>query len=376
LYYNELADAAPQPAGPYGVANFSNQASFSFDPNIYSTITFDGNVFWDSTLNTGPCDALIYHRAYNEPTNFVNTRPANTTILDYSLSGINATKNSLYYTRHIEYGDFYFRNASNTTIGPLSSTLSAAFMNFTTDVVNEVYNNLISFDLYYDVLQIETENYLIFEKLMYDYDSNEIVGAANNHSILTRGSNTDLEKFSTVWFDETNNRLIVCAMTLHYTLSASNYKAIYPTIYTIDINTAQAIQVFPLARDHDLTFSQLSAFSLYGKNLELNIVTIEKPTLTYSDDTTYYTLTYLGKDTANCFYIITIRFQYIQNTVQNLTCTLHKPATDVQHITFGNQYPTLVYTGSPYFDTYTAIGSATGYIDPNDNTFTWGYTPY
>jgi hypothetical protein len=373
LFYNELVDAAPQPSGPYGAANFGNQASFLFDPNTYTTITYDGNVFYDANINTGPCDTIIYHRAYNEPTNFVNARPANKTILDYSLSGVNATKNSLYYTRNIEYGDFYFRNASDTVIGPLSSTLSAAFISFSSDVQNEIYNNVIGFDLYYDVLQIETENYLIFEKIAYDYEHNEIIGAANNHSILARGSNTELEKFSTVWFDEGSNKLMVCVMTLHYKLSATNYKAIYPTIYTIDINTAQAVQIYPSVRDKDLTFNQLSAFSLFGKGIELNIVKIEKPTLTYSEDTAYYTLTYLGKDTANCFYIITTRFQYIQNIVQNVTCTLHKPATDVYHVTFGNQLPTGTYTGSSLIDTYTAIGSATGYVDYTDNTFTWGY---
>lgn len=374
LYYNELADGAPIPSAPYGVANFSYHANFLYDPNIYATEVLDGYVFWDATLNTGPCDTLAYTYAYNEPTNFVNSRLANDeTILDYSLSGVSVTKNPLYYTRHVEYGDFYFRNAASTIISPLSSALSASFISFPVDVQHEIYNNVISFDIYYNILQIETKNYLIFEQIAYDYDTNEITGTTNNYSILTRGNNPCLEKFSTVWFDEANNMLMVCATTLHYELSATNYKAIYPTIYIVDINTAVTTQVYPTARDSSLAFSELSAFSLYGKGLELNIVTVEKPTLSYSGETSYYTLTYLGKDTANCFYIVTTRFQYIQNTIQNISCTLHKPATDVFHITFGNKLPSGTYTGSPYIDTYTATGSATGYLDTADDTFTWGY---
>ena len=374
LYYNELADGAPQPNSPYGVANFINQASFLFDTNTRSATTYDGYVFWDPVLNVDPCGTIPYIYAYNEPTNFSNTRLANReTVLDYSLSGINVSKQPLYYTRNVEYGDFYFRNSSSTAIGPLSSTLSAAFIGFPNNVRDEVYNNVIGFDLYYDTLQIETENYLVFEKLTYDYETNEVTGITNNFSILTRGSNSDLEKFSTVWFDESNNMLMVCATTLHYELSASNYKAIYPTIYVIDLNTIQTTQVYPNVSDRNLTFSELSAFSLFGKGLELNIVTVEKPTLNYSDDTSYYTLTYLGKDTANCFYIVTTRFQYIQNTIQNISCTLHKPATDVYHVTFGNKLPTGAYIGSTYIDTYTAVGSATGYVNTVDNTFTWGY---
>jgi hypothetical protein len=374
LYYNTLADAAPQPASTDGVANFDNQASFLINPDAYVTEIYDGNVFWDSNINTSPCNNTSYSYAYNEPTNFINSRLANSnTELDRSLSGINVTKNSLYVIKNVEYGDFYFRNASSTIIGPVSSTLSAAFMNFSDTIKNEIYNNIINFDLYYDTLQIETENYLIFNKIKYDYDNNQIIGAANAHTIIPRGSQPELEKFSTVWFDERSNSLLVAATTLHYQLSASNYKALYPTIYSIDISSGRKQQVYPVKSAGSLTFNELSAFSLYGKNIELNIVRAEKPVLNYSEDTGYYTLTYLAKDPANCFYIVTIRFQFLQGIIQNITSTLHKPATDVYHINFANRFPNNIRLGSPYFDTYTVIGSAAGFIDTADNTFTWGY---
>ena len=377
LYYNTLADAAPQPANSSGVANFVNQASFLINPDNYVTEVYDGSVFWDDAINAGPCDSLDYSYAYNEPTTFVNSRLVNSnTELDYSLSGINTTKNSLYITRNVEHGDFYFRNASSTVVGPVSSTLSAAFINFSDTIKNEIYNNVINFDLYYDTLQIETENYLIFNKIKYDYGTNQVIGAANAHTLITRGSHPELEKFSTVWFNETENTLLVAAMTLHYQLSASNYKALYPTIYSIDISSGRMQQVYPVKGIDTLTFSELSAFSLYGKNIELNIVRAEKPVLNYSEDTNYYTLTYLAKDPANCFYIVTIRFQFLQGVIQNVSSTLHKPATDVYHINFANRFPNNIRIGSPYFDTYTVIGSAAGFVDQVDNTFTWGYNTY
>jgi hypothetical protein len=380
LYYNGLADGAPQPSGPNGVANFINQAQFFADNinNIFITEVYDGSVFYDYNINSAPCDSVSFTYSYNEPTNFSNTRIPNTnTTLDYSLTGIGVTKNSLYYTRNIEYGDFYFRNASDTVIGPVSSCLSAILVNYSMDVQNEISSNVINFDLYYDTLQIETENYLIFNKLIYNYDSNQIQSATTSHTSLYRGSNSELEKFSTVWFNEKQNELIVAKTTLHYELSATNYKAIYPTIYTIDLVTGKSNQIYPIKSANTLIFAELSAFSLYGKGLELDIVRVEKPTLNFSSDTDFYTLSYLGKDTANCFYIITIRFQYIQNLVQNISCTLHKPATDVYNITFANKYP--YGTGgtggvhSPYFDTYTVAGSSTGRITNDGTAFIWGY---
>ena len=377
LYYNILADGAPQPNSPIGVANFTNQAQFLSNSinNFYITDTYDGGVFWDYNINAGPCDIITYNYQYNEPTNFVNSRLANTdTVLDQSFSGINITKNSLYYTKNIEHGDFYFRNANNTFTGALSTALSAVFASLPSTIQNEVYSNTINFDVYFDTLQIETENYLIFNKLQYDYNASAIITSQTPPIILNRGDQPELEKFSSVWFDEGANLLTVAATTLHRdNLSASNYKAIYPTIYILDLVTEQINQIFPQKSDTSLTFNELSAFSLYGKGLELNIVRIEKPTLNYSKETGLYTLTYLGKDTANCFYIITTRFQYTQNTVHNITCTLHKPSTDVYNINFGNQLPNGVRVGSQYLDTYTAVGSAAGYVNTNDNTYIWGF---
>jgi hypothetical protein len=374
IYYNDLVDGAPQPDGPYGVATFMDPAHFYPDSinNTYITEIYDCNVFYDYNINAGPCDNLTFLYAYNEPTNYANVRlPNSDTVLDNSLSGINATKNSLYYTRNIEYGDFYIRNANNTFIGPVSSSLSAVIINFDQDIQNEIYNNIINFDIYYDTLQIETENYLIFNKIVYDYNTNQITGTTNLYSVIRRGDWPELEKFSTVWFDEKANTLMVAAMTLYNKLSATNYKAIYPTIFNIDLVTGKTVQVYPNKNTSALTFSELSAFSLFGKSIELDIVRVEKPTLNYSNDTDYYTITYLGKDTANCFYIVTIRFQYIQNTVKNINCTLHKPATDVYNITFANQLPNGAPAHSPYFDTHTVTGSATGYIDQGN--FVWGY---
>lgn len=379
LYYNDLADGAPQPAGPNGVATFTDQAHFYPDNinNKYVTEVYDCNVFYDDNINSAPCpslgDNIPFSYSYNEPTNFANTRLANSdTVLDYSLSSVNVKKNSLYYTRNIEYGDFYFRNANSTFIGPISSSLSAVLANFSSDIQNEIANNVINFDMYYDTLQIETENYLVFNKLVYDFDINQILGTTNLYTAINRGDHPELEKFSTVWFDEKANTLMIAKTTLHYDLSATNYKAIYPTIFNIDLVTGITKQLYPVKSMHDIAFTELSAFSLFGKPIELDIVRVEKPTLNYSSDTDLYTLSYLCKDTANCFYICTIRFQYIQNTIQNFTCTLHKPVTDVYNITFANTLPNGTPYLSPYFDTYTIAGTAAGYID-TDNTFTWGY---
>ena len=385
LYYNDLVDGAPQPNGPNGIATFTYPAHFYPNSANYNYITevYDCNTFVDNAgfeicpiIGSYLYDQIIYSYSYTEPTNFANTRLPNTnTTLDYSLSGINTTKNSLYYTRNIEYGDFFFRNADSTFIGPVSSALSAVFANYSLDIQNEVAINVINFDMYYDTLQIETENYLIFNKIVYDYDTNQVLSTTELYTALSRGSNTELEKFSTVWFNEKDNTLMVARTTLLPELSETNYKVIYPVITVINLINGSINQVYPNKPASSLTFAELSAYSLFGKGIELNIVQVEKPVLHYSSDVDYYTLTYLGKDTANCFYIVTTRFQYIQNVIQNISTTLHKPSTDVYNITFANKLPNGSRVRSQYFDTYTVTGTAAGHYSNADNTFTWGYDP-
>jgi len=369
LYYNELVDGA--------IININTGTgyidSFSLNnPAAYITKQYDGGVFFDTTINAEPCSNICTH-SYTENNTFVNSRLADrNTSLDFSLSGINTTQNSLYYTRNIQYGNLYFRNANSTTVGPISSTLSATFLNYPSAVQSQIYNNTINFDLYFDTLQIETKDYLVFDKIEYDYDTNAVIGSVKVYDVIPRGSGTDLEKFSTVWFDENTNVLMVCVTTLFNQLSDTNYKIVYPTIYTINLNNKQTATVYPTVPSSALTFNSLSAFSLYGQGIELNIISIEKPILNYSKDTDYFTLTYLGKDGANCFYIFTTRFQFINNQIININTTVHIPATNTYHINFANRLPNESRVGTQYLDTYTIIGSAAGYINTADNTFTWG----
>jgi len=371
LYYDELADGAPAPNAPYKVANFTYRADFSIDPFFNNARNYDGGDFWVDSLDAEPCNLGVYTYSYTEPSNFKDIRVDNkNTLVDATALETASAKLPIYYTRNIQYGNLYFRNANSTIISPVSTALSAVFVNYSNDIKTEINTKLINFDVYYDTVQFETENYLLFDKIRYDFELTRPTGSVREYRTFLRGAVPELEKFSTVWFDEKNKILTFCKTTLLIdSLSASNYKTIYPVIYRIDLNDQQVSQIYPLKATEALTFDDLSVFSLFGRDIELNIVKIEKPILNFSNETGYYTLTYMAKDTADCFYLVTTRFRYVNNTVQNITCTLHKPASNVYDITFGNPQ------GSPYLETYTTLGSAAGYFNASDNTFTFGYNP-
>jgi len=383
FYYNELADGAVNYEAPYRISTASYPGSFLINPNTYTGITeYDGSAFIDIT-NQEPCPRCPYFvvtepysYSYAEPSNFKDLRLNNKdTIVDLSLSALKTVPNTLYKTRTAEYGSFYFRNNNSTQISPVSSALSGLLINFTTEAADEIKNKLINFDIYYDIIQFETENYLVFQKISFDHDTSHIIGAQTNNNVFNRNTLPAFEKFSSVWFDEHDNMLTFCKTTLLTdSSSATNYKVIYPIIYRIDLSNNHATQIYPKKNTSDLQFSDLQVFSLFGAGVEIDIIKIEKPVLNYSDDTGYYTLTYLAKDAANCFYIVTNRFQYINNEIANIACTLHKPTTDTYHVNFQNYRDTdLNPSVGPYFDTFAVIGNNTGFVDKTQSLFTYTF---
>jgi hypothetical protein len=318
--------------------------------------------------------------SFTEPSTFVNTRvPNQTTILDYSLTGTQINQ-SIYHTRNIQYGDIYVRNSNSSIIAPISAALSAVYTKYTaisshnTTISNEINTSAINIDVFYDVIQIETQNHLLFDKIGFNY-TNNIPTNLNYYSILDRGYNHLYEKFSNSWFDETNKQLIVCQTKVFYSLSATNNIIIYPKIYNIDLNTAQSTQLYPTTRDSSLTVNLLSSYSLSSTNLNLQIVEIEKPLLSYNKNTNIYNLTYLGKDTAAAIYIFDIRFKCTNNTLSIISNTIYTPTGNTAHQNFaGSILPTLSSYSNigNYSESYFA---GVGYIDV-DNTFTFGNRYY
>ena len=80
----------------------------------------------------------------------------------------------------------------------------------------------------------------------------------------------------------------------------------------------------------------LRGFSLIDKSIELNIVEIDKPVLTYNNDTDTYKLTYVGRDVSCMFYIFVVEFAYINGVAVIKTQTMYMPTMDVLDLNFSN----------------------------------------
>jgi len=309
------------------------------------------------------------------------------TTIDFSLTGTGQNY-SLYEERNIVPGTLYCRTPDSTIIAPLSTALSAIYTKYTTisaydtltnkinTLGNEINLECINFDVYYDVLQIETSNHLIFDKIRFNTVSNTVAGSIT-YSYIYRGNYPHFEKFSNTWFNETQKQLIVCQTKLFTTyinnidpLSATNYKSIYPKIYAVDLNYPQPKQIYPYTADQNLSLSAVSQYSLSGTNIQLNIVEVEKPILTFNSLTDIYDLTYLCKDAANAFYTVNIKFKYINGVLTILTTTLYTPSSNTLHQNFGTYGLSSTFV-LPSLSTYSILGNSIGYINAADSTFTF-----
>jgi hypothetical protein len=361
VYYMELVDGGSTPLEPNFIPNFVNPAEFSYTPPLSAITDVDGSIFVYNSAS--PCgDALDFVVSYTEPSNYLNYHiPLRNTKVIEGLSGLDI-KRTIYQTKYVDYGALYYRNSNSTIILPGSAALSGLLIKYNTEINNEIVNNLINFDVYYDTIQFETENYVVFDKIKFDYETNTILNTTKNDLFFQRGDNKDLEKISTVWFNEAENILFVCRTVLYPQLSATNNKIVYPEIYSLNLGTLELNRLFPTIERSLLTFDDLKQFSLSGAGLNVNIVKIEKPLFAYDSDTGTYSITYLGKDLSDGFYIIKTFFKYVNGVITNITNTLFKlmPETD-----------TLNFAGalSSSYTTYTVVGSGPGSIIDGAFTF-------
>ena len=350
VYYGELIDGGVNLNGPGYRANFVYPGEYTFYPPVSVVRNVDGSIF--AYNSASPCgDDNVFSVSYIEKSNYMDYKiPFRNTQVIEGLTGIDV-KRTVYETNFLDYGQLYYRNSNSSIIGPASAALSGMFLKYNTDINGELNNKLINFDIIYDTIIFELENYIVADKLVFDYEQNRNIDISKNDCYFKRGYNKDLEKISTVWYNEDIDTLFFCKTVLLNTLSATNYKIIYPEIYAINASNLSFNKIYPQINNNELTFNNLSMFSLSGNDIEVNIISIDKPLFNYNNETGLYTITWLGKDIANSFYIFKTFFKYINGVITNISNSMFKLLPNVNTVNFVNalssSYTTQSIAGSP-----------------------------
>lgn len=225
------------------------------------------------------------------------------------------------------------------------------------EISNEIQTSIQDIDIIYDTILIETKNYIVFEKIMYDYETGIISSGHNNFSFVKKKIyNNKFEKISNWWYDKKENQILILKTTVHPELANTTDKMIYPEIYNYNMSTGKVKRTYP---DPDLNDDQLiyetSQYSLSGIN-KFNIIDIDRvksPRLTYNKDSERYTVSQLGYDIADNIFLIKNDFLMYDNTVQAVRPSIYKnnyviytvqPADEsIQRTFFYETNPNLTY---------------------------------
>ena len=235
------------------------------------------------------------------------------------------------YEEYNVHGDLYFRDYAGTEVTPVSAVLSAFFIKYPSAIKSELETKVKFFDIIYDNIIFETDNYLLFETLKFDYDNNIFIRRPDTYNYVIKGTNEKFEFFTNTWFNETKREVYFATTNLLSTASATNYKEIYFEFYRYDFDNIQ--KLYP---NFAVNFNTLSAFTLSGTSLSaINIVEIERPILNYGKDTGKFTIKYLAKDSSGLFYDTKITFK-LSNVIYNMTVEMMKADMFLHSENFGN----------------------------------------
>jgi len=361
VYYNDLLDGAASPTSPNYIASFSNPGSFLFEPPLSAITLQDCSYFVVSSFTNSitPCnDSVDSEEGFTENNFFVNlTLPLRNTSYLPTVSSSITKKQTIYKTKYINTGSLYFRSSDNNKILPIYNVLSANFIKYPLSIQSEIQDNkIINFDIFYDTLHIETQNYLIFDKIEFNYVTNKPKSSTSSASFISKGNHNLFEKFSTLWFDEKLNQVFFATTNLFYYLSATNFKIIYPTIYVLDVATTSIKQIYPFKNASNLTYTELKDFSLSGTGYSIDIVEIDKPIFSYSSESDSFNISYLAKDVSGLPYINEIRFKYFNGVLSNVNNYFFKPKIENMHLNFSNP------SSFNDYNTYSVLGSSAGVV--------------
>jgi hypothetical protein len=233
------------------------------------------------------------------------------------------------YNRKNTDGEIWTRKNSQY-VSPAYASLSGVFDTYAnTSLVNELTGNGVrKIDLFFDTLLVETSGAVIFEKVNYDYNLDDIFSVADEARYLSLAmpvsANLDREfadtnlvsynfaKAGETWFfpEEKAVAQSVCGI--------QNF-ILTPELYLLNLNNQNLTKIFPVTQEDITAINTLSS---------LNITSIEPPVLSHNALKKEYLLTVLGKNNENQNIVIEFKINDLSTkSINTLTVYAPTPAT-------------------------------------------------
>ena len=372
-------------ANPYNGWNLSPTLS-TWDAQFFTTKV--------DCYNTAP--AIIQYATVETSLLSTASRGDDYTTLLQEYHSPATTKSTIYNQNNNIYGDLYVRNINNTIIQPASSALSKIFEKYKVDgndyteyysylINTELNNYLLDIDAVYDTLIFRTPNYVLFEKINYDYTTNEY--KSNDKSVYVYNHNNEWRNYGYTgvsdsitktikpFFNERENKIYTgCIMVSgEYTdqgIYTGDEPIIYPEIYEYNVDTLNLKKIFPTTST-DLTDFYLPTDALVSNETILRVKEVDTPVLTYNEIIDKYYLVNtctLSSDMQNdIFSLCKTEFTFENNEFKSNGSLLYIPSVSGQNAdAIKEESETISLDIS---DTTTTIDNVSGYnfnltIDP------------
>lgn len=289
--------------------------------------------------------------------------PGSSTVL---LSSSPMDVKSLYVKKNTEPGYFYFRNNFTSLVMPASAALSAIYLKYPDIVKTELNNKIFTFNIYGDILLIETESYVIVDKINFDLESTRVISNSLPGNYFVKFNiNNQIESFINEWYDEYNDILYLAFLKQLPLLSASNYKTIYPAIYKAEGSKLSFKQVYPNPTNSLFAYYSLSAGFIDPPQIDVRKV--HGAYFSRVEKTNTFDITYLAKNNNSIPFFVNEQFIQTEPYLTSIAPKLFKPFYFIYDNNYAN--PQL-----PFLVKYNASSSGImGYHDNANMLFDTGF---
>lgn len=187
------------------------------------------------------------------------------------------TYRGIYHKKNVEKGAIYIRTQRNI-VSPATEVLSTIYDNFSkavtftyndTSVTSQLASGIKDFEVWFDTLMVQTDDYIFLTKIDFNYDTNIISNTLDDIHIIPLNKS----KFGSTWFFPENKRVTLC------------------TLVSCGTN------ILPVLRTYDLENNIVSF--IYNSSVDLgysayNFNTFEEPILSYNYKTKTYNIAFIA----------------------------------------------------------------------------------
>lgn len=308
-YYNTLVEAGMSISNVLG-AVVSGEATFLIDVPLSA-----GNVEISDGGSFRTEIALENDYPFiNNQLNYYNLdNTFSSTVIDIN--------NDEYYSPTIEdinkiSGIIYVHNIYTDRIEPLSSQMGNTFSTLPQEVQSEIYSSAVSIDVNYDTIVIDTDNYLIIDKIIYDSGEFEL----NSRPNIFFNKNEGASAFSKPFFTNNNETMYFCRMSAVSSTASQNEKSIYPEIHKYDAKAQITKKIYPVFE------TNADLISLYALNdlADINIITIKQPNIIINSRNDAIAITVACEDGNGLGYILSYIYNEVSDTINLISSKIYR----------------------------------------------------